>query len=83
MGVSGDGVHQFVDRNVDEDHQILSTVDFRAALGCAVPAPSPSGPRGAERAVSLVAQRAGDTELVEIQLDVSAAARGAVATQAC
>ena len=28
MGVSGDGVQQFVDRLVDEDHNALSTVDF-------------------------------------------------------
>jgi hypothetical protein len=27
MGVSGDGVQQFVDRLVDEDHHALSTVD--------------------------------------------------------
>jgi len=27
LGVSGDGVQQFVDRNVDEDHVILSTVE--------------------------------------------------------
>jgi hypothetical protein len=28
MGVSGDGVQQFVDRLVDEDHNALSTVDL-------------------------------------------------------
>jgi hypothetical protein len=27
MGVSGDGVQQFVDKPVDEDHHTLSTVD--------------------------------------------------------
>jgi hypothetical protein len=49
MGVSGDGVQQFVDRFVDEDHRSLSTADAwkrsnpRSAMSLIAP-PGPTGP---------------------------------------